>query len=155
MENSTKTLTRRDLLVGGTVAAGGMLLQACAHNGPSVASAGGAAGAAPALPGGLEVKGTPFSREEKPFFISGMNYWAAMPLARDANGAGWDRVRKDLDALQGAGINVIRTMGATEGPDTEPLRIVPTLQPAQGQYDPASVAGLVKLAEELRQRKLY
>jgi hypothetical protein len=37
------------------------------------------------------------------------------------------------------GINMVRIIGATEGPDTEPDRIVPSSQPEPGKYDPASV----------------
>jgi mannan endo-1,4-beta-mannosidase len=106
------------------------------------------------VPGALEVKGTRFMRDGKPFFVSGFNYWAALPLAREGNTAGWDQVRRDLDGLQAAGVNVIRTMGSSEGPDSEPFRIVPSLQPAQGRYDAAGVAGLLRLVEELERRKL-
>ena len=52
----------------------------------------------------------------KPFFISGINYWAGPTLARDGNQAGWDQVRRDLDGIQAAGLNMIRTCVATEGP---------------------------------------
>ena len=108
------------------------MLPSCAHT-----SSGPALPAAPALPGGLTVKGTRFIKDGKPFFISGINYWAGPTLARDGNQAGWDQVRRDLDGIQAAGLNMIRTCVATEGPDSEPYRIVPTIQPAMGQYDPA------------------
>ena len=91
------------------------------------------------------MRGTRFIRDGKPIFISGFNYWAGPTLARDGNQAGWDQVRRDLDGLQAAGINMIRTCGATEGPDTEPFRIVPTIQPAMGKYDPAGVGGRAAL----------
>ncbi|HXX70498.1 MAG TPA: hypothetical protein VEK07_25170 [Polyangiaceae bacterium] len=107
------------------------------------------------LPGGLEVRGGRFYRDDAPFFVAGMNYWAASTLARDAGAAGWDRVRRELDALQALGINVIRTMGATEGPDSEPWRIVPSIQSREGYYDPGGVAGVLRLADELRRRGLY
>src|SRR5580765_1695761 len=115
---------RRELLQGAAVAAGGLFLESCAHtsSGPPVP-------AAPERPGGLTVKGTRFMKDGKPFFISGINYWAGPTLARDGNQPGWDQVRRDLDGIQAAGINVIRTCVATEGPDSEPFRIVPTIQP--------------------------
>jgi mannan endo-1,4-beta-mannosidase len=152
--------SRRDILRGAAITAGGLLAQACASGGgaPAPATPAGAAGGAPGaggLPGGLEVRGTRFMKDGKPFFVSGFNYWPATTLAREGNTAGWDQVRRDLDALQGLGINMIRTMGATEGPDSEPYRIVPTLQPSPGQYDPAGVAGLVRLGDELKRRGLY
>jgi mannan endo-1,4-beta-mannosidase len=109
------------------------------------------------LPGGLAVRGGRLARDSEPFVVAGMNYWAASTLAREdgAVGAGWDRVRRDLDMLQTLGINCIRTMGMTEGPDTEPLRVVPSMQPRQGFYEPAALRGTLRLAEELRVRGMF
>jgi mannan endo-1,4-beta-mannosidase len=149
-------MNRRDLLRGATVTAGALLLdEACGGSGMPPAASPATAAATVKIPGGLEVRGNRFYRDGKPFFVSGFNYWSAMPLAREGNTAGWDQVRRDLDQLQAAGINMLRIMGATEGPDTEPLRIVPSLQPSPGQYDAASMAGIVRLVQELEQRKLY
>jgi mannan endo-1,4-beta-mannosidase len=149
--------TRRSLLKGAAaVAAGGLLAEACAHS-ASVPPPG-AALAPPAnagLPGGLAVSGTRLVKDGKPFFVSGFNYWAGPTLARDGSGPGWDQVRRDLDGLQAVGINMLRVMAATEGPDSEPLRIVPSIQPAMGQYDPAGVAGVLRFAEELKRRGMY
>src|SRR5262245_11296803 len=152
-DDSATTMSRRDVLRGAAAGGGALLVESCASAGkPSAATP-----AAPRamLPGTLEVRGTRFFRDGKPFFVSGFNYWAGLPLSRQGNDAGWDQVRRDLDGLQAAGINVIRTMGATEGPDTEPQRIVPTLQPAQGQYEPGAVAGLLRLVQELERRKMF
>src|SRR3954470_15314730 len=152
----TMTATRRDVLRGAAVAAGGLALEACAGSGMANGRAAGAPSASRTfLPGGLEVRGPKFYKDGKPFYVSGFNYWPATTLSREGNAAGWDQVRRDLDALQAIGINMIRTMGATEGPDSEPLRIVPTLQPAMGVYDGPGIAGLVKLADELQRRDLY
>jgi mannan endo-1,4-beta-mannosidase len=107
------------------------------------------------LPGGLAVQGRRFMKDGRPFYVSGFNYWSGTTLAREGNTAGWDQVRRDLDGLQGMGINMIRTVAATEGPDTEPGRIVPTTQPSLGQYDPAGIAGVVRFAEELQRRGLF
>jgi mannan endo-1,4-beta-mannosidase len=142
---------RRDLLRGAAVGAGGLLLPAC-HSMPGAASAG---SARPVIPGGLQVRGTRFYLDDKPFYVNGFNYWSALPLSREGNTAGWDQVRRDLDALQAVGINTLRIMGSSEGPDTEALRIVPSLQPAPGQYDPAGVAGIIRLVQELERRKLF
>lgn len=87
--------------------------------------------------------------------MTGMNYWAASTLARDAGAIGWDCVRRDLDAMQALGINVIRTMGSTEGPDSEPWRVVPSIQPRERYYDPAGVGGVLRLVEEVQRRGLY
>lgn len=149
-----RSVSRREILQGAAaVAAGALLMEGC-H--------GGAAGPVSAatlahqpLPGGLDVRGTRFTKDGKPFFISGINYWAGTTLARTGNAAGWDQVRRDLDGIQAAGLNMIRTMGATEGPNSEPERIVPAIQTAPGQYDPAGVEGVLRFAEELAKRGLY
>src|SRR6185369_2414191 len=80
-----QTLTRRDVLRGAAVAAGGLALPAC-HGVPAPASAATAARPrTPGLPGGLEVRGTRFYQGEQPFFVRGFNYWSALPNSRDGN----------------------------------------------------------------------
>jgi len=142
--------SRRIVVQAAAAAAGGLILESCAHT-----SSGPALPPHPELPGGLKVEGTRFVKNGKPFFISGFNYWAGPTLARDGNQAGWDQVRRDLDGIQAAGINMIRTCVATEGPDSEPYRIVPTIQPAMGQYDPAGVGGVMRFSEEIAKRGLH
>lgn len=149
-----KAPRRRDVLGGMTVAACSLAVESCI-NVPVASSPSSPMVPRERLPGGLEVRGRRFYRDDAPFFMAGMNYWAATTLAREGDHAGWDRVRRDLDALQALGINVIRTMGATEGPDSEPWRIVPSIQSREGYYDPAGVAGVLRLADELRRRGLY
>ena len=153
--------SRRDVLRGAAAAAGALTIEAC-HGGPGPVSAGSAApGAAgvpapgPRIPGALEVKGTRFYKDDKPFFVSGFNYWSPMPAITRDGDAGWDRARRDLDGMQALGVNLLRIMGATEGPDTEPLRIVPTLQPALGQYDPKAAAALARFVSELERRGMH
>ena len=139
------------------MAAGGLVLQSCAHGVAAMPPPGAPLPppTSPGLTGGLEVRGPRFVKDGKPFFVSGFNYWAGPTLGRDGNTAGWDQVKRDLDGLQAAGINMIRVMGATEGPDTEPFRIVPTIQPALGQYDPAGIGGVVRFADELKRRGMF
>jgi mannan endo-1,4-beta-mannosidase len=105
------------------------------------------------LPGGLSVHGTRLLLDGRPWVVSGMNYWAGPTLARDKS-AGWDRVRTDLDDLQALGITMVRVMAASEGPDTEPLRVVPSIQPAKGRYDSSGLEGVARFAEELRRRRM-
>ena len=157
--------SRRNILQGAAAVASGLVLDACAHNaapGPAIVGTPGApvavpnvAPTAPSLPGGLEVRGTRLVRGGKPFFVSGFNYWAGPTLAREGISGGWDQVQRDLDGLQAMGVNMLRVMGATEGPDSEPFRIVPSIQPSLGQYDPAGVAGVVRFADELKRRGLF
>jgi mannan endo-1,4-beta-mannosidase len=139
------------MLRAASATAGGLLAPSCAHTPPRPASA---VPQGPRLPGALEVRGSRFFRDGQPFVASGFNYWSGLPLSRAGNDAGWAQVQRDLDAMQGLGINLLRIIGGTEGPDTEPYRIVPSLQPGPGVYDPASVDGLLRLVAELERRKL-
>jgi mannan endo-1,4-beta-mannosidase len=150
--NESALVSRRRIVHGAAVAAGALLIDGC-HGGRPPATV--AVPALRPLPAGLEVRGTRFTKNGQPFFISGINYWAGPTLARTGAAGGWDQVRRDLDGIQAAGINTIRTMAATEGPDTEPQRIVPTIQPAPGRYDRAGVEGVLRFAEELQTRGLY
>jgi mannan endo-1,4-beta-mannosidase len=143
--------TRRDVFRGAIALGSSLLVPGCA----SLPQAAPPPVPHERLPGGLEVRGARFYKDGAPFFLAGINHWAASTLARESGAAGWDRVRRDLDALQALGINVIRTMGATEGPDTEPLRVVPSIQPREGTYESAGVAGVLRLADEVRRRGLY
>ncbi|MBC8132521.1 MAG: cellulase family glycosylhydrolase, partial [Deltaproteobacteria bacterium] len=167
-------LTRRNVLSGvasaATAAAGGLMATSCgtlAHSSshsssrssPRSAGAPVAIGPTPPaavkIPGGLEIRSARFFHDDRPFVINGMNYWSALPLSRQGNFAGWDQVRRDLDHLQSIGINTLRILGASEGPNNAPFRIVPALQPTQGHYDPDAVAGLLRLVDELGRRKLF
>jgi mannan endo-1,4-beta-mannosidase len=166
-------VARRDVLSWSAAVAGGFASGACTRRSaeetpvfpaaPIVASGGGGAGEErenarrrrSALPGGLEVRGTRFFRGGRVFFVNGVNHWAAPTLARTDNPAGWDQLRRDLDQLQGIGVNVLRVMASTEGAHTDRRRIVPAIQPAPGRYDSAGVEGVLRLAEEMQRRGLY
>src|SRR5579871_3973636 len=110
-------VSRREIVQGAAVAAAALMVDGC-HAGPAPVTA--ALAAPRPLPDGLQVSGTRFMKNGRPFLVSGLNYWAGTTLARSGDAAGWDRVRRDLDGIQAAGINMIRTIAATEGPDSEP-----------------------------------
>ena len=89
------------------------------------------------------------------YHINGANYWYAMNLG--SNGTGGDRTRLDreLDFLQKYGINNLRIMAASEGPNSEPFRMVffrlfsfihfhktPALLTSPGTYDEVVFQGL-------------
>ena len=95
------------------------------------------------------------TRGGKPLFLSGFNYWSAVALAAESSGSGWNVLTADLDALEACGINLIRVMGATEGPDSEPWRIVPSFQREPRRYDERWVSGLLRLVAELERRGMY
>ncbi len=101
----------------------------------------------------IQVKGKNFYKGEEPFYCVGVNYWSPLILARTEEGR--EQIMHDLDQFQKNGINVLRIMGASEGPDTEPWRMVPSLQPSPGAFDPKGLEGLQWFLNELRKRHIY
>jgi mannan endo-1,4-beta-mannosidase len=100
----------------------------------------------------VRVRGTGFERGGKPYRFLGANLWYGMNLG--SRGPGGDRARliRELDRLQALGVTNLRVLGASEGPDTEPWRIVPALQPAPGVLREELLEGLDFLLDEMGKR---
>ncbi|HYO97161.1 MAG TPA: cellulase family glycosylhydrolase, partial [Polyangiaceae bacterium] len=62
------------------------------------------------------------------------------------------RLRRELDRLQTLGVTNVRVIAASEGPDTEPYRTIPSLMPAPGVYNQDVFKGLDRLLDELSKR---
>ncbi len=99
-----------------------------------------------------EVSGLEFELNGQRYLYAGVNYWYGMNLA--SSGAGGDRERlcRELDALRSLGVTNLRIMVGSEGPDSEPWRIVPSLQTSPGTYDADVLDGLDYLIGEMDQR---
>ena len=85
-----------------------------------------------------------------PFRFVGVNAWQAMWVAYKHPA----RLRRELDTLRNAGVTVVRIMAASEGSADAPLQVVPTLQPAAGQFSEDMGAALDLLLDELRARRM-
>src|SRR5437762_2909320 len=76
----------------------------------------------------ITVKGTHFIKGGVPYYFIGANFWAGMNLGSPGPSGDRPRLRRELDRLHALGVNNLRVWAATEGPDSEPWRIVPALQ---------------------------
>ena len=103
----------------------------------------------------VTTEGTHFKIGTKEYHYLGTNFWYGLNLG--SNGAGGDRQRliRELDRLKAMGINNLRIMAASEGPDSEPYRMVPALQTAPGVYNEEVVDGLDFLLHEMKLRNMY
>ncbi len=90
----------------------------------------------------------------QPYFYCGVNYWYGLNLASSGPGGDRERLLGELDNLVAIGVTNLRIMAGSEGPDTEPWRVVPSLQPAPGVYNPAVLDGLDFLLTAMRDRGL-
>jgi mannan endo-1,4-beta-mannosidase len=103
----------------------------------------------------VTTEGTHFKIGAKEYHYLGTNFWYGLNLG--SKGAGGDRERliRELDRLKAMGINNLRIMAASEGPDSEPYRMVPALQTAPGVYNEEVVDGLDFLLHEMKLRNMY
>jgi hexosaminidase len=92
-----------------------------------------------------------FTLDGQPHTFSGVNFWQAMNLGVAAN---QQRLLAELDHLQRLGVTNLRVMAASEGPNSEPQRMVPALMTAPGEYDPAVLDGLDFLLAEVDKRNM-
>ncbi len=103
----------------------------------------------------VTIDGTQFRLGGKLFYITGTNFWYGMNLASTGEGGDRQRLLRELDRLQALGINNLRIMAASEGPDSEPWRMSPTLQPAPGRYNDDLLDGLDFLLAEMGKRQMH
>lgn len=103
----------------------------------------------------VSVNATQFYLHNEPYLIRGANYWQGMNLGAIAEYGG-DRFRltQELDQLYEMGVNNLRIMASSEGPDTEPYRMIPSLQPAPGKYNEHIFEGLDFLLDEMDKRNM-
>jgi mannan endo-1,4-beta-mannosidase len=95
-----------------------------------------------------------FSLGGKPYHFVGANFWQGMNLAVDGPSGDRPRLLRELDRLRDLGITNLRVMAASEGPNTEPYRMVPALMIAPGEYDGSVLDGLDFLLAEMGKRDM-
>jgi len=113
-----------------------------------------AAGGSPAATGAafVTVKDGRFTLAGKPHYFVGANFWQGMNLAVDGPTGDRARLLRELDRLRDLGVTNLRVMASSEGPNTEPQRMVPALMTAPGEYDGSVLDGLDFLLAEMGKR---
>ncbi len=101
----------------------------------------------------VSVDSLQFSRYDKPYRFIGFNFWSAVFLAHESHG---DRARllRELDTLEKYGIKNLRLMVSSEGPDTEPYRISPSIQESPGDIRESYLEALDFVLVELSKRNM-
>ena len=100
----------------------------------------------------VKVRGTRFELQGRPYYFLGTNLWAGMNLGSRGPGGDRGRLRRELDRLHALGVDNLRVIAASEGPDSAPWRIVPALQKTPGVYDQDLLDGLDYLLFEMGKR---
>ncbi|HPS58508.1 MAG TPA: hypothetical protein PK514_10425 [Spirochaetota bacterium] len=102
----------------------------------------------------VKVKGNSFILNENTYCFIGTNLWYGMNLGSQGPGGNRERLVKELDILQYLGITNLRIMAGSEGPDSEPWRIIPSIQASPGEYNPELLDGLDFLLSEMDKRNM-
>jgi len=100
----------------------------------------------------VAAKGGRFSLDGRPYCFVGANFWQGMNLGVDGPRGDRPRLLRELDRLLGLGVTNLRVMASSEGPNTEPYRIVPALMTSPGEYDGSVLDGLDFLLAEMGKR---
>ncbi|CAG8540625.1 8059_t:CDS:2 [Paraglomus brasilianum] len=98
-------------------------------------------------PSFIRVSSTHFTWKDKPYFLVGANYWQAMNLSMSTGNR--TRVLQDLEKLKQMGINNVRIMAGSEGPNEEPFRMKPALMKEPKVYDESVFEGLDWFLDQL------
>lgn len=102
----------------------------------------------------VRVQDTHFEVKGQPYFFVGTNFWYGMNLGSKGKGGDRPRLIRELDALQAMGVTNLRVVAGSEGPDTEPYRMVPAMQASAGVYNMEVVDGLDFLLHEMKKRDM-
>lgn len=102
----------------------------------------------------VEVKNGKFFLNNEEYWFLGTNFWYGANLGSKGPGGNRDRLIRELDRLNSYGVKNLRLQAGSEGPDTEPWRIIPSMQPSPGQYNPMVLDGLDFLLHQMSQRNM-
>ncbi len=103
-----------------------------------------------AAPTFVQTNGMNLMRGGKKYTFMGANFWYGMNLGAYDR----PRLKRELDHLKKLGIKNLRILAATEGPDAEPWRIVPSVQPYPGVFNENLLQGLDYLLVEMAKRDM-
>ncbi len=96
--------------------------------------------------------GTQFIKDGKPYYYVGANYWAGPVLASPGEGGDRERLAKDLDALQAAGVENLRVLAGADENCKNNRSIIPYLQGEPGVLNEDLLVGLDYFLAELGRR---
>jgi len=101
----------------------------------------------------VTVEGSKFMLHGLPYHYVGANLWYGMHLGSEESGDR-DRLKRELDQLKELGLCNLRIMASSEGPDSSPWRVSPTLQHNPGEYAEHLWQGLDFLLVEMAKRDM-
>jgi mannan endo-1,4-beta-mannosidase len=102
----------------------------------------------------VKVEGNQFTRDGSPYRYMGANYWQGMNLGMSGADGNRERLMRELDQMKSVGINNLRIMAITEGPDGSLYRVNPSSQNEKGRLREEVLVGLDFLLSEMQKRDM-
>ena len=102
----------------------------------------------------VQVEDHQFTIEGQPYYFIGTNFWYGMHLGSELEIGDRQRLQRELDMLRDMGVDNLRVLASSEGPDDEPWRVVPSVQPEPGVYNEDVLEGLDYLLAEMDKRDM-
>jgi mannan endo-1,4-beta-mannosidase len=102
----------------------------------------------------VQVRGTQFFLEGKPYYFTGTNFWYGCYLGSTGQTGNRERLLRELDRLQSSGITNLRILGASEASASSDA-ITPAIQISPGIYNDSLLIGLDFLLSEMNKRNLH
>lgn len=103
----------------------------------------------------VQVEGTQFKWKSKPYYFIGTNFWYGMNLGSKGESGDQQRLIAELDHLKELGVTNLRIMATSQGPDTAPWRMLPTMMPESDRYNNELLEGLDFLLAEMGKREMH
>lgn len=107
-----------------------------------------------AQPPFVQVREGQFYVQDQPYRFTGANFWHAMYLGAELTPGDRAKLTQELDELRALGITNLRIMASSQGPESEPNRAHPALQPAPGMFNEALLQGLDFALAEMGKRNM-
>lgn len=102
----------------------------------------------------IQVRGTHFYKNSKPYYFAGTNLWYGCYLGSPGETGDRKRLNLELDKLKSLNINNLRVLAASEESAIK-RSLKPAIQESLGVYNEDLLEGLDYLLNEMRKRKMY
>lgn len=102
----------------------------------------------------VQIKSGKFTRNDRPYYFMGTNFWQGMNLGAPGKLGNRQQLMRELDKMKSVGITQLRVLALSEGPDSEPYRVIPAVQVKPGVMNEEVLKGLDFLLVEMQKRDM-
>ena len=105
--------------------------------------------------GFVKVEDGKFVLDGEELTFVGTNFWYGPIIASEGLGGNRDRLHKELDALKSIGVNNLRILVGSDGPEGVAYKVEPVLQKEPGVYNDTLLRGLDYLLAQMAEREMH